>query len=351
MNDTILSPRQKSILNLINQSNGISREAVETNIKTLYDVSKPTVIRDLNTLIKSKLITSAGEARANRYYPNEQNPMLREFDLERYFLDDPDKRLGVKENFDFTIFSQLRNLYTREEKLLFKTESKSFSKVEQNYDPTSFKKELERFVIELSWKSSKIEGNTYTLLETEALIKDGTQAVGKKKEEVAMILNHKRAFETILQNKNDFLKINMTNIRELHNALIKDLEITTGIRKHAVGITGTKYRPLDNEYQLREALEKCLDIVNNLRDPLEKALVISFMVPYIQPFADGNKRTARMLTNAVLLAHNLYPLSYRSVSEDQFKKSLILFYEQGSVVSYKKLFVEQFIFANRTYFI
>jgi Fic family protein len=93
-----------------------------------------------------------------------------------------------------------------------------------------------------------------------------------------------------------------------------------------------------------------VNVINNSKNIFEKALIAHFMISYVQPYADGNKRTSRMLTNAIFLAHDLYPLSYRSVNEDDFKKALILFYEQGSIYEIKKLFIEQIKFANETYF-
>ena len=174
--------------------------------------------------------------------------------------------------------------------------------------------------------------------------------MGKPKSDALMILNHKVAFEEILASRSQFEKLDLSDVNQLHNLLIKDLEIATGIRKQAVGITGTVYQPLDNEHQIREAFEKTLAIVNKIKNPFEKAMVVHVMFPYIQPYIDGNKRTARMLTNAVLLAHDLFPLSYRSVDEDEFKKALILFYEQESIYHIKRLFIEQIKFANETYF-
>lgn len=187
-------------------------------------------------------------------------------------------------------------------------------------------------------------------METESLIKEQKEAVGKSKNEAIMILNHKTAFEEILKNKDNLRNISLSKINQLHNILVKNLNISSGIRKQAVGITGTTYHPLDNEHQIREVFEKTIIIINKTSNPFEKALIAHFMISYIQPYTDGNKRTARMLTNAILLAHDLYPLSYRSVDEDEFKKALILFYEQGTVIEIKRLFIEQIKFANETYF-
>lgn len=350
MNETILTARQKYILNIVNQSDGLLREEIQEKISKLYPASKPTIIRDVNILLKKKLIGMKGKARATKYMPKIQNPLFRQFDLERYFADDPDNRVGARKSFDFGIFENLHNLFLSDEIVTLKRNSRSFEQKTAELNPDLLKRELERFVIELSWKSSKIEGDTYTLLETESLIKEQKEAVGKSKNEAVMILNHKAAFEEILKAKKKFKKMSVSEINQLHNILIKNLGVFSGIRKQAVGITGTTYRPIDNEHQIKEVFEKTVNIINKTRNAFEKALIAHFMIPYIQPYTDGNKRTARMLTNAILLAHDLYPLSYRSVDEDEFKKALILFYEQESVCEIKRLFIQQVRFANETYF-
>lgn len=350
MNETNITPRQSFVLNLINQSDGLLREDIQREVEKFYSISKPTLIRDLHNLLHQKLIIVKGRAKNTVYAPFVQNPLLRPFDIERYFRDEPDKRKGARKSFDFTIFQYLHELFRPEELDTLTKQSKNFTESTQKLSPDIFKRELERFVIELSWKSSKIEGNTYTLLETEALIKEQKEAKGKSRDEATMILNHKFAFEEILKNKNDFKTVSVSRISQLHNVLVKNLGISFGLRKNAVGITGTVYRPLDNEFQVREVFEHVITKINASESPFEKAFIAHCMIPYVQPFSDGNKRTGRMLTNAILLAYNLYPLSYRSVNEEEFKKALILFYEQLSSVHMKRLFIEQMQFANENYF-
>lgn len=345
-----LSPRQSYILNIINQSEGLFRGDIQEKVEKLYPISKPTLIRDLKILLNAGLIRTSGKAKAIRYLSNSSNPLLRYFDLDRYFVVDPDKRVNIKKGFDFDIFSHLHNLFLPGELQSLQRSTFSYTEKTSHLGSDILKRELERFVIELSWKSSKIEGNTYTLLETESLIKEQREARGKTKDEAIMILNHKSAFETILKNKNDFRIISISTVNQLHNILVKGLSISTGIRKQAVGITGTLYSPLDNEFQIKEAFEEIIAVINKAKTPFEKALVAHFMIPYLQPYSDGNKRTGRMLTNAILLAGDRYPLSYRSVDEEEFKKALILFYEQHSIVHIKRLFIEQIKFANDNYF-
>ena len=350
MNDTILTSRQNQILTIINQSEGLLREEISSRIINLYPTSKPTLIRDLNTLIKLGLIKTTGKAKATHYVPASKNPLLRTFDIDKYFLEEPDQRLAAKTTFDPNVFGFLNNILLPHEMDLLAKYGEGLEEKTKNLSPDLIKRELERFVIELSWKSSKIEGNTYTLLETESLIKDQKVAKGKSRAETIMILNHKTAFDMLLGNKDMFKKLNLQNINQLHNVLVKDLEITTGIRKHEVGITGTVYKPSGSEHQLREFMERFIKVLNETENGYEKALIASAMVPYIQPYTDGNKRTARMLCNGILLANNLLPISYRSVDEEEFKKSLIIFYEQLSIVGIKRIFLGQVKFANENYF-
>jgi Fic family protein len=350
MSETQLSPRQSFILNIVNGENGIGRIEIEKQVSRLYSASKPTISRDLALLVKKKMVKVKGRSVSTVYLPFEKNPLLNYLDLEQYFSLEPDQRSGAKKRFDFSVFSHLKGLFGKEEIAALEQKNRGFEEATSKLDQSICQRELERFVIELSWKSSKIEGNTYSLLETETLIKESIEASGHSKAEAIMILNHKKAFESILMGRKDYVHIGLSKILELHASLVKDLSITLGLREQPVGITGTVYKPLDNKWQISEALEKLSLVINKTKFPLEKALIASTMISYIQPFSDGNKRTARMIANAILLAHDFFPLSYRSVEEDTYKKALILFYEKGSIHHLKHIFIDQYQFALDTYF-
>ena len=122
-----------------------------------------------------------------------------------------------------------------------------------------------------------------------------------------------------------------------------------GIRKSLVGIVGSKYQPLDNVHQITDALDELSRTINAIHDPYAKALVGLLGVSYIQPFEDGNKRTSRLIANALLMAHGLAPLSYRSVDENAYREAILVFYELNSIVPFKKIFIEQYDFAARNY--
>lgn len=345
-----LNKRQDEILAILTQESPLSISKMLKKISVVFDdISRITIIRDLNELLKFNFISRIGEGRNVQYQLSKQYQLIEPIEVEKYFAVETDKRKG-KERFDFEIFSWLGDFFTEEEKNKLSKLNQKYQNNLQKFSPQIVAKEFERLMIELSWKSSQIEGNTYTLLETEILIKNKKEAKGHKKEEAVMILNHKRALDFIMGNKNIFRKISVSKIEDLHSLLTEGLGISRNLRKRAVGIVGTKYKPLDNQFQIKEALEKTCELVNQEKNSFAKALILSVMVAYIQPFEDGNKRTSRMISNAVLLAHRVCPLSYRSVDEGEYKKAVILFYEQNNLSYFKQLFIEQFEFAVENYF-
>jgi Fic family protein len=223
---------------------------------------------------------------------------------------------------------------------------KNFSQLSES----EFKKEFDRLAIDLSWKSSQIEGNTYSLLETEKLLKEKETAAGKTKEEATMLLNHKDALDFIIDNPNYLYPLSVSKIEDIHSILVKELSVERNLRKRRVGISGTNYRPLDNEFQISEALQKSCDVINHKESVFEKALLALVLISYIQPFMDGNKRTARIVSNAILINQNYCPLSFRTVNSIDYKKAMLVFYEQNNLSSFKELFINQFEFAVNTYF-
>lgn len=317
--------------------------------RQLGGVSKITINRDLNKLKRAGFILRRGRSTATVYDISKHYNLIKPVDIAGYFKQETDKRSGMA-SFNFEIFSFLKNIFTGEEKKYLKELNSWCLANIKNIPGDAHKKEFERLMIELSWKSSQIEGNTYTLLETELLIKENKEAKGHKREEAMMILNHKRTLEYIRSNKSNFKKITVSKIEDVHSLLVKNLKVSKGLRKSVVGIVGTAYKPLDNIFQIKEALEKTCKLVNGESDPFAKAIILSIMIAYIQPFEDGNKRTSRMASNAILMAYNICPLSYRSVDEAEYKKAVILFYEQNNINYFKRLFVEQFEFAVKNYF-
>ena len=346
-----LNKRQSLILDYINKHNGSSRLELEYYLETVDDkTSKNTIIRDLDVLLKNNYINKIGSARSIKYLSAESNELLMKYDVDNYFKIDVDNREIKYHQFNFNVYRNLKNLFSVEEIKKLENINKIYTNKINTLSSTILKRECERLLIELSWKSSQIEGNTYSLLDTEALIKENIEAKGHRKEESIMILNHKKALEFIFENKNYFKIITLKKLEELHALLTSDLGVDKGLRKSPVGIVGTNYKPLSNQLQIKEAIDKLINTINNTENIIEKALITVLMISYIQPFGDGNKRTGRILANAILFANDYCPLSYRSINESDYKKAVIIFYENNSLDYFKKLFVEQFKFAVEKYF-
>lgn len=347
----ILSKRQEAILDFIQKKGAQSNSTIKQNLeKTFGSLSRLTVLRDLQSLLESKHLIQEGRGRSIKYKEPIDGFILKRVDQNNYFKKETDERELFSENFNFAVFKELKYLFTKEEKLALAKLNTVYLKNIKKYTDFAIKKEWERLSIELSWKSSQIEGNTYSLIDTEILIKQNEKAAGHDLLEAQMILNHKTALDYIFNYKNDFKKMSLNTIEELHHLLIDKMDVPFGIRKRLVGITGTRYQPLDNSFQIREALDKLIEVINSEKNPFQKALIALLMIAYIQPFEDGNKRTSRIVANAILIAHNICPLSYRSINEKDYKKAVILFYEQNSALAFKDLFIDQYKFAVKTYF-
>ena len=154
----------------------------------------------------------------------------------------------------------------------------------------------------------------------------------------------------VLKAPENFREISIGKILELHRLLVEGLSITPGIRNGRVGIVGSNYSPPENRVQIEAAMEGLVALLRRTEHPLERAMLAVLLLSCIQPFEDGNKRTARILGNAILVAANYCPLSYRSVDETGYRKAVILFCEQNNLGYFRKLFLEQFRMAVTTYF-
>ena len=314
-------------------------------------VSRITIVRDLGLLAASGLLFREGAGRSVRYRISAQYNLLKKIDVQKYF-DIPQDERSIKKRFNHDVFSLLeKNIFTGDEQKHLLSLHKEFQAHFQHIkSDTILKKEFERIMIEFSWRSSKIEGNTYSLLDTEALIKDNKKAEGRTEEETRMILNHKNAFNFIMEHRDDFMTLSRAKVEHVHSLLAQNLHITRNLRKAPVGITGTNYQPLGNQFHIEEAISGMIKLINAKKDFFEKSLLSLALLSYIQPFEDGNKRTARLISNALLLAHNSIPMSYRAVNETEYKKASILFYEQNNISYFKQVFISQYEFAVKNYF-
>lgn len=319
---------------------------------TAFEGSDATMKRLLASGVQKGDIVVEGKARATRYHLSNQAYLLMPLNLDTYFALDVDER-QVQTSFNLELIREQLpavKLFTDEENAHLQELQAEFRRHVSEMSDNEYRKEMERLGIDLSWKSSQIEGNTYSLLETERLLRESKTADGKTKEEAVMLLNHKDALRFILDNPDYLQTLTVSHIEDIHQLLTKELSVDRGIRHRRVGITGTNYHPLDNEFQIREAMRDTCNLINSKGNIFEKALLALVLLSYIQAFSDGNKRTARITSNAILIANGYCPLSFRSVDSIDYKKAMLIFYEQNNLYAFKQIFIEQFEFAVREYF-
>jgi Fic family protein len=341
---------EKGMLDYIQKHpNSSSREIYEGLEKI---VAFATVKRTINVLLEKNLVASTGRGKSTKYAVSKAFDILVPIEIETYFEKEIDER-EIKETFNFDLIKETFKsvlIFTKDEIEKLSNLQNQFSANISKLSVTEFNKEFERLAIDLSWKSSQIEGNTYSLLETERLLKEKETAAGKTKDEAVMLLNHKEALDFILANPDYISPLAVSRIEDIHSLLIDGLGIDRNIRNRRVGISGTNYKPLDNEFQIKEALEDLCLLINSRESFLDKSFLALVLLSYIQPFSDGNKRTARIISNAILINNKYCPISFRTVDSIDYKKAMLVFYEQNNISAFKKIFIEQFEFAVNTYF-
>lgn len=345
-----ISSKQQKILDIILKDSPQSSSVIREKLSVIgEDVSLITVKRSLSKMVELGTLEVSGTGPSTAYAVAALGRIFAEINEDAYCSLEPDKRYGL-DRFNFDLLPSIPpEIFSERELVFLDNATAEYEKRTRDISDTIRKKELERLVIELSWKSSRIEGNTYTLLDTEKLILENREAPGHDRKEAVMILNHKNAFTFVYNNQDQYKNLTRINMENLHRILVKDMTINFGIRSGPIGVTGSKYRPLDNIHQIKEAVEDLAGAISRVSSPYAKALIALLGISYIQPFEDGNKRAARLMANALLLAHDRAPLSYRSVDENKYREAMLVFYEINSIVPAKKIFIEQYDFAARNY--
>jgi Fic family protein len=341
---------EKEILDYINKYPNSSSKEIHEGLGNL--VAFATIKRTITVLLSQNFIVTIGRGKATKYSISKGLDVLFPIDIETYFENEIDER-QIKEVFNFDLIKETLNtvsIFTNDEIIKLSHLQNNFSENISKLTAVEYNQEFERLAIDLSWKSSQIEGNTYSLLETERLLKEKETAAGKTKDEAVMLLNHKATLDFILDNSDYVNPLTVSRIEDIHSLLIESLGIDRNIRNRRVGISGTNYKPLDNEFQIKEALRDMCELINTKDNIFEKALLALVLLSYIQPFSDGNKRTARIISNAILMYNKYCPLSFRTVDSIDYKKAMLVFYEQNNISAFKKIFMEQFEFAVKTYF-
>ena len=323
------------ILNIIDHHTRAGRSIIEQGLADYGIVTeKTTVVRHINKLISAGILLRQGSGRSTVYLRN---------DLYGYFELPPTERPA--KGYDFSLLDSYQTngsgFFSKEELSLLSHNSEFII-----HDASTYLKNLYvKLVVDLSYASSRLEGNTYSYGDTLALIELGEPATGKTAEETIMVLNHRNCisylFDTI-----DSMELTPATIKEFHSLLSIDLiqrRYVGTIRDVIVGIGGSSYTPLDNRFQLEEEFCRILDLGRQITNPFEQSLFLLVFLSYLQPFWDVNKRTARLAANIPLLKHHLFPLSFITMKKSDYIRGLLTFYELHRIEPLKKAFIDGYL--------
>jgi Fic family protein len=208
-----------------------------------------------------------------------------------------------------------------------------------------------RLLIDLSYNSSRLEGNTYSLPDTEKLLLEGITADNKLDAEKIMLLNHKEAIRFLVDGINR-LEITTDNIRSLHYLLADGLVISGAaghLRSDSVRISASTYIPLDNSAKLALQLELITTKAQAIADPFEQSFFLLVHIAYLQAFIDVNKRTSRLACNIPLVRHNLIPLSFNDIDKDDYASAVIVTYENNEITPLAELYVSSYLRSCKLY--
>ena len=340
----------EAILELL-QEEGLSIEQIEENLN--FSIERRTPQRRLKELKESNRLLTKGEARSTRYFPkvkkyeNEASEDLIPLSIEgkkilKLISLSEIQRIPVGYNKQF-LENYLPNidsyLSPKEKEILLEIGK---TQGDNQAAGTYARQILNRLLIDLSWNSSRLEGNTYSLLDTELLIHDGKPADDKSAKETQMILNHKDAIE-FLVDESDEIGFNRYTILNLHallsNNLLPNPSASGRLREFGVGITNSVFTPLEIPQLISEYFDLILSKVNQIKDPFEQAFFILVHFPYLQPFDDVNKRVSRLAANIPFNRKNLSPLSFIDVPEDYYIKGMLAVYELNRTDLLKDVFI------------
>lgn len=346
---------------------GISIDTLHTHLADL--LSRRTLQRRLSELAEINVIRTVGKGPSLRYYPCSKGGIeIREATVRPYAT-------HTEKTLTLSAESEEIRRYVQQSRQLKKPVSydPSFlaqytpnqtaylpesirAQLHQIGRPTAIETEhapagtfardiLSRLLIDLSWASSQLEGNTYSLLDTERLIQHGQAADGKDATETQMILNHKAAIEYLVCNSEN-IGLNTETIIALHallsDGLMADPLSCGRLRRIPVGIGGSVYLPISLPQRIEELFGVVIEMASEIHDPFEQSFFLMVHLPYLQPFEDVNKRVSRLAANIPFIQHNLAPLSFLDVSSKDYVEGLLGVYELNRVELLRDVFVRAY---------
>lgn len=339
--------------------NGVSIEELLNLMKD--STPRRTVQYRLSNLVKSGILRNEGAGRSSKYYINktlESTPTLENFEKPPTTFTIPLSKEGRELQKLLSTPIQLRRhvSYRREfldayapNKTFYLSETilEKLSKLgsgEEKGRPagTYARKIYQRLLVDLSWNSSRLEGNTYSLLETEKLLATGEEALGKNRMDTQMILNHKEAIEFIVEMAEE-IEINRYTILNIHGLLSHDLLLDPKacgrLRTIPVKIGKSVYHPVEVPHLIEEYFQLIIQKATAIKNPFEQSFFLMVHLPYLQPFLDVNKRVSRLAGNIPFIRENLSPLSFVDVPESDYVQGLLAIYELNQIELFRDVFV------------
>ena len=321
-------------------------------------VSERTLIRRLADMVALNMIAKSGESRAARYTlvggraaaitpPAVQTDLFVRVSkpsakIQAYLRKPPEARkiVGYERGFLDGYRPNVTSYLTTLEKAHLATIGKP--SIAAQSAGTYAKNILARLLIDLSWNSSRLEGNTYSLLDTKRLVEFGEEAEGKDRREAQMILNHKAAIEFLVQSAGEigFNRLTVLNLHALlADGLLEDPDSPGRLRTILIGIDGSPYHPPGVPQLIEECFDLILSTATAITDPFEQALFAMAQLPYLQPFDDVNKRVSRLAANIPLIKRNLCPLSFIDVPKETYTHAMLGVYELNDISLLKDVFI------------
>ena len=211
---------------------------------------------------------------------------------------------------------------------------------------------LEELEIDMSWASSRLEGNSYDLLDTERLVRSARVAQGRSRRDTVMILNHKDAIRYVVGNL-DGIEVSARDLCNIHallgNELISDPALLGGLRRMPVAIGRSTYTPPDDGFTIRDEFDALVRTASRIEDPFEQSFFLLVHIPYLQPFADVNKRTSRIASIIPLLKADLAPMSFLAIDDAAYMRGLLGVYELNDVSLLREAYVNGYVASAERY--
>lgn len=334
----------QDILDFVGENPGAGRDAIRKGVAR--DVSETTVWRLLKRMVEEGRLEVSGKGRATGY-------RIAGGAVVRAHLSTPyNRRVPVSyrpEFLDAYVPGKTWYLSAPDRERLLEAGRPQGGAIPAG---TYARRILEQLLVDLSWASSRMEGNTYDILQTERLIRFGEEAAGKDRKEALMILNHKEAIQYVVDNL-DEIGLRRPDLFAIHallsDGLLADPAMSGRLRAMPVGISHSSYRPLDDAVTIAEEFDILLHKAAQITDPFEQSFFLLVHIPYLQAFADVNKRTSRVASNIPLLKSDLAPMSFTTMDDSDYIDGLIGIYELNNSALLREVFMDAYLASAEKY--